>query len=249
MKAVHKIRSHEAQSNYDIRNRLFRYFRINRYFCVSLDKRETSMERQHAYNSLKDETLWDFARHGDAKALSVLYRRHYDLMFNFGLKYVRDEEVVKDCIQDIFVKFSVSRRLSHTDYVRSYFLTSLRNSILDKLAARKPADELDERAFRMEIEDAEIERMFSHSDEQVMLGKKLMAAYEELTENQRTAIYLRFVSGLSYKEIAAVLGIAPQSSMNLVSRALARLRAKMTPEEFLMVCALLASRIVVSPIV
>lgn len=39
MKAVHKIRSHEALSNYDIRNRLFRYFRINRYFCVSLDKK------------------------------------------------------------------------------------------------------------------------------------------------------------------------------------------------------------------
>ena len=196
------------------------------------------MERQHAYNSLKDEALWDFARHGDAKALSVLYRRHYDLMFNFGLKYVRDEEVVKDCIQDIFVKFSVSRRLSHTDYVRSYFLTALRNSILDKLAARRSTDELDEQAFRMEIEDAAIERMFSRSDEQVRLGKRLMAAYGELTENQRTAIYLRFVSGLSYKEIAAVLEIAPQSSMNLVQRALARLRAKLSPEEFLLLTML-----------
>ena len=199
------------------------------------------MERQHAYNSLKDEALWDFARHGDAKALSVLYRRHYDLMFNFGLKYVHDEEVVKDCIQDIFVKFSVSRRLSHTDYVRSYFLTALRNSILDKMAARKPTDELDERAFRLEIEDAAIERMFSRSDEQVRLGKRLMAAYGELTENQRTAIYLRFVSGLSYKEIAAVLEINPQSSMNLVSRAVARLRAKLSPEEFLMLTVLFMS--------
>lgn len=197
------------------------------------------MERQHAYNSMKDEALWDFARHGDAKALSVLYRRHYDLMFNFGLKYAGDEEVVKDCIQDIFVKFSVSRRLSHTDYVRSYFLTALRNSILDKMAARKPTDELDERVFRMEIEDAAIERLFSHSDEQVTLGKRLMAAYGELTENQRTAIYLRFVSGLSYKEIAAILEINPQSSMNLVSRAVARLRSKLTPEEFLMMTMLL----------
>ena len=197
------------------------------------------MERQHAYNSTKDEALWDFARHGDAKALSVLYRRHYDLMFNFGLKYAGDEEVVKDCIQDIFVKFSVSRRLSHTDYVRSYFLTALRNSILDKMAARKPTDELDERVFRMEIEDAAIERLFSHNDEQVTLGKRLMAAYGELTENQRTAIYLRFVSGLSYKEIAAILEINPQSSMNLVSRAVARLRSKLTPEEFLMMTMLL----------
>ena len=199
------------------------------------------MERHQAYNSIKDEALWDFARQGDAKALSVLYCRHYDLMFNFGLKYVHDEEFVKDCIQDIFVKFSVSRRLSHTDYVRSYFLTALRNSILDKLPARRPADKLDERVFRMEIEDAAIERMFNHSDEQVRLGKRLMTAYGELTGNQRTAIYLRFVSGLSYKEIAAVLEINPQSSMNLVSRAIARLRAKLSPEEFLMLMVLLLS--------
>lgn len=39
MKAVHKIRSHEALTSCDIRKRLFRYFRINRYFCVSLDKK------------------------------------------------------------------------------------------------------------------------------------------------------------------------------------------------------------------
>lgn len=199
------------------------------------------MERTYAYNSLDDTALWDFARHGDAKALSVLYRRHYDLMFNFGMKYAGDEELVKDCIQDIFVKFSVSRRLSHTDYVRSYFLTSVKNTILDRLAARRPADALDEKAFRLEIEDAEIERMSSVTDEQVLLGKRLMAAYRELTGNQREAIYLRFVSGLSYKEIASVLKIAPQSSMNLVSRAVARLRAKLSPEEFLMLVAILSS--------
>lgn len=199
------------------------------------------MERTYAYNSLDDTALWDFARHGDAKALSVLYRRHYDLMFNFGMKYAGDEELVKDCIQDVFVKFSVSRRLSHTDYVRSYFLTSVKNTILDRLAARRPADALDEKVFRLEIEDAEIERMSSVTDEQILLGKRLMAAYRELTGNQREAIYLRFVSGLSYKEIASVLKIAPQSSMNLVSRAVARLRAKLSPEEFLMLVAILSS--------
>lgn len=199
------------------------------------------MERTYAYNSLDDIALWNFARNGDAKALSVLYRRHYDLMFNFGMKYAGDEELVKDCIQDVFVKFSVSRKLSGTDYVRSYFLTALKNSILDKTAARRPSETIDERAFRIEIEDAEIERMFSLGDEQILLGKKLMAAYGELTENQREAIYLRFVAGLSFKEIAAILEIAPQSSMNLVSRAVARLRAKLAPKEFLMLIAILSS--------
>ena len=198
-------------------------------------------DRNLSYKTLNDTALWDFARRGDSLALSVLYRRHYDLMFNFGMKYAGDEEMVKDCIQDVFVKFSVSRRLSSTDYVRSYLLTAVKNSILDKIAARRPTSALDEKVFRLEIEDSEIERMSDMSDEQVMLGKRLAAAYGSLTENQREAIYLRFVSGLSYKEIAAVLGIAPQSSMNLVSRAIARLRVLLTPKEFLLLFTVLSA--------
>ena len=63
---------------------------------------------------------------GDTKPLEVLYKRHYELLLNFGLKYVSDEEFVKDCIQDLFVKLCSSTRLSPTDYVRSYLLTSFK---------------------------------------------------------------------------------------------------------------------------
>ena len=45
---------------------------------------------------------------GDTKPLEVLYKRHYELLLNFGLKYVSDEEFVKDCIQDLFVKLAAA---------------------------------------------------------------------------------------------------------------------------------------------
>ena len=56
------------------------------------------------YQKMEDVALWNLVLEGDMKAMSVLYKRHYDLLFNFGLKYVQNDDFVKDCIQDVFVK-------------------------------------------------------------------------------------------------------------------------------------------------
>lgn len=82
-----------------------------------------------SYQNMKDVALWNLVLKGDMKALSFLYKKHYELLLNFGLKYTSDEEFVKDCIQDLFVKLCTSKRLSSTEYVRSYLLTSLKNVI------------------------------------------------------------------------------------------------------------------------
>lgn len=178
---------------------------------------------------------------GDMKPLEVLYKRHYELLLNFGLKYVSDEEFVKDCIQDFFVKLCSSTRLSPTDYVRSYLLTSLKNLIFDKLSSLKSTEDIHALPFDLTIEDTSLEILFKDNDEDIQMIKNLQEAYKLLSENQRMAIYLRYVKGLSYKEVAAVLEINPQSAMNLVSRALTSLRAKMPLKEYLLFLPLFLS--------
>ena len=186
------------------------------------------------YQNMKDVALWNLVLKGDMKAMSLLYKKHYELLLNFGLKYTSDEEFVKDCIQDVFVKLCTSKRLSSTEYVRSYLLTSLKNVISDKLSSLRLTEDLNEHFFELKIEDAALESVFNGNDEELQLSKKLVNAYKSLPENQRVAICLRYVKGLSYKEMAAVLNINPQSSMNLVSRALTNLRSKMTLDEYLL---------------
>ena len=162
---------------------------------------------------------------GDTKPLEVLYKRHYELLLNFGLKYVSDEEFVKDCIQDLFVKLCSS--------TRSYLLTSLKNLIFDKLSSLKSTEDINALPFDLTIEDTSLEVLFKDNDEDIQMIKNLQEAYKQLSENQRMAIYLRYIKGLSYREVAAVLEINPQSAMNLVSRTLTSLRSKMTLKEYL----------------
>lgn len=195
-----------------------------------------------SYQNMSDVVLWDLILKGDMKAMSLLYKKHYELLLNFGLKYTLDEEFVKDCIQDVFVKLCTSKRLSSTKYVRSYLLTSLKHIIFDKLSSLKVTEELDEHFFELEIEENSVlETLFKDNDEDLQLSKKLINAYKSLPDNQRMAIYLRYVRGLSYKEMAIVLNVNPQSSMNLVSRALTSLRSKMTLDEYLLIMILFCS--------
>lgn len=191
--------------------------------------------KQNSYQYMEDEVLWDLLLKGNIMPLEILYRRHYDLLLNYGLRYSTDEELVKDCIQDLFVKLHKSTRLSSTGYVRSYLLKSLKNILFDKLSSVKITESLHELSFDLVTDDIFLEQLFKNNDEDLQLSKQLMGAYRNLPDNQRTAIYLRYIKGLSYKEIAEVLNINTQSSMNLVSRALAKLRTQISLDIFFLI--------------
>lgn len=190
---------------------------------------------------MNEAELWSKVLSGDMTALSLLYKQNYNLLFNWGMRFVSDEEFVKDCIQDVFVKICSSRKLSSTLYVRSYLLTSLRNMIFDRVASAHDDVSITGRLFEIDDNDSGIEQLFKDDDDSRMLGRRLVMAYNSLTYNQRVSVYLRYVRGLSYKEIAAVMEMNPQSAMNLVSRALKSLRSEMGATPFLIYLCMLLS--------
>lgn len=190
---------------------------------------------------MNEAELWSKVLSGDMTALSLLYKQNYNLLFNWGMRFVSDEEFVKDCIQDVFVKICSSRKLSSTPYVRSYLLTSLRNMIFDRVASAHDDVSITGRLFEIDDNDSGIEQLFKDDDDSRMLGRRLVMAYNSLTYNQRESVYLRYVRGLSYKEIAAVMEMNPQSAMNLVSRALKSLRSEMGATPFLIYLCMLLS--------
>lgn len=177
------------------------------------------------YSDSDDATLWSLLLNGDTGVLETLYRRYYDLLFNYGIKLCADEEVVKDCIQNLFVKMHKSNSLNETVSVRSYLLKSLKNILYDKLKATKETVSIHEMSFNLPFEDHTIDQLFPKDDEQLLLSRRLMEAYSRLPESQKTAIYLRYIKGFSYKEIAEVMEINIQSCMNCVFRGLAKLRS------------------------
>lgn len=70
---------------------------------------------------ISDEKLWESCLTGDKEAFKEIYCRFYSLLYNYGSKLVSDKDLVKDCIQDIFIKLIQNYpSLSPTPNVKGY---------------------------------------------------------------------------------------------------------------------------------
>lgn len=187
------------------------------------------------YNEMDDMALWTLLIEGNPYALEIIYKRHYALLLNYGFKFCQDTELTKDCIQDLFIKLHNSKELSKTVSPRSYLLRALRNILYDNLLLSKETARLDEFAFHISDSHDLFEQLFFKNDEDMQLSRQLLNALSSLSSVQKTVLYLRFVRGLSHKEIAEVMNINVQSSMNLVSRSLVKLRRLMNSDRLLII--------------
>lgn len=175
------------------------------------------------YRTFSDSDLWLALTGGNKLALETLYRRYFVCLLNYGKAFGADEELIKDCIQDLFVKIYRNKKLSAVRFVKSYLFRALRNGLLDKQESTVQQVPLEEMEFEICLEDTELASLFAGNDEDLRLSKQLKKALAQLNANQRNAIYLYYIQEFTWAETAAILKIAPHSAMNLVGRAVSRL--------------------------
>lgn len=173
----------------------------------------------------KDHDLWARFLNGDEQVLSLIYLRHVNALFDYGCKISADQDMVKDCIQDIFCTIIRNRdSLSYTDNIRLYLFKALKRKVIRELQKKnnyKLTD--DERQLNFEIE---FMHGFDHVDTELSekQRKELIDAIESLTSRQKEAIYLRFTRGMDYEEISMILNLNYQSARALIHRAISKLR-------------------------
>lgn len=60
-------------------------------------------ESKMHYQTKEDAELWVLLIKGDKLALEIMYRRYFPHLLNYGHTISTNEELIKDCIQDLFV--------------------------------------------------------------------------------------------------------------------------------------------------
>lgn len=170
-------------------------------------------------------------RTGDDQALAALFHRHYPLLYDYGLKLIRQAELVKDGIQEVFAYLWEKRAtLSPADSTRAYLLVTLRRHLLKALARQQQRQESDQRHLLAEPAESFSPEDFvimQESDEQER--RALQQALQAIPPRLREALYLKTYDGLPYREIAAIMNVTPQVARNYVSEAFQRLRALLFP--------------------
>ena len=171
--------------------------------------------------------IWDKFRGGDEASFSILFETFLDPLYRYGMKFVSDESLVKDCIQDLFVKLHNNRAsLSSTTNPKFYLLLSLKNMILDSIARNKRLTYVspEDLPFIATYQYHSHQEEFENEDD---IKEKFEQVMNMLNPRQKEAIYLRFQLGLSYEEISELLQINYQSARNLIHRSISKIRENM----------------------
>lgn len=176
------------------------------------------------YQILTDKDLWKRFKSGDNEAFSYIYKKQYRLLLAYGMKIIPEYELIKDAIQDIFIKLHLHREnLSDTININAYLIRSLKNKLFDHLSSRSESLSIDSIPFDLTAEEPFID-IYSKEDDDIIKYDKLQEAINLLSPRQKEIIYLRFIHNLSYDEIGEVLNIKYQSAKNLTTRTLIKLR-------------------------
>jgi RNA polymerase sigma factor (sigma-70 family) len=183
----------------------------------------------------KDYFLWERFKKGDNKAFFSIYDQFFDTLFNYGLHFSRDKDLIKDCIHDLFLDlYKYREKLSEIDNIRFYLLRSLRR-LIHKEKSRKISALRGEQILmqndipQMAFEDNLI-AIETESENNRVLGEVMKV----LSDRQREGLLLKFEQNLSYKEIAYILGISVESARTSVYRALKDLRKALKKKGFSM---------------
>lgn len=176
---------------------------------------------------VSDQKLWNQFLTGDPNSFKLIYERSIQDLFAYGKSFCQDEEIVRDSIQDLFVEiYSTRTKLSSTDKILPYLMVILKRTLYRKLSKKRNHLNYDQLPFILELgEEAE-----SGNEEAFDLLKK---ALEGLTQRQREAIHLKYISGLSYEELAKVMNLNYQTSRNLIFRAIQKLRVVLSESDIM----------------
>lgn len=173
-----------------------------------------------------DEILWEGMLQGNQDMFLLLYNRYYHSLLFVGLKEIKDAQLVKDTIQQLFLYLWEKRETIHmAKNVKSYLITSfLRKLSSDWKKSGKISNLQVVHSHYSEDTAPTPEENLIQKDEQHYLFRLLMNHINELPSRQKELIFLKYYEGLSYEEIVQQTGLSHRTVYNKIHEALKKLK-------------------------
>lgn len=159
----------------------------------------------------KEESEW----------FSCFFREHHRLMLHKAMYYSRNphdaEDIVSDCCIDLIRQQYKLKEMTETELIR-YISVSVRHAAFHYLkywtSLKQDVVSLDK-----QIDNQHPEEVCIRIEQMQMVEK----AIDQLTDNEKFALRLKILEGLTDREIADRLGLAVSSVRKYVQRAKAHL--------------------------
>ncbi|MDR8392708.1 sigma-70 family RNA polymerase sigma factor [Aliifodinibius sp. S!AR15-10] len=172
------------------------------------------------------EMLWSQLQMGNKEAVSKLFCRYYSKLYNYGYNIIPDRELVRDCIQELFLTLWNKREgINEPHSVKAYLISSFRRLIFRKLNKHRNRKKRNQVYTDNFLEEScNVEELMVHCETKKELKQKLEEAIDSLSDRQKESIYLKFYQGLTTDEISIVMEVNKQSVYNHVSVAISNMQ-------------------------
>ena len=162
---------------------------------------------------VEDSILVRAAQNGDVDAFEELVRRYQSSIYRVALRMLGSRADAQDAVQETFVRaWRALPRFRHDSAVSTWLYRIVTRRALDKIASRRTTGTLDE----VELEAGPDVAQAAEHQERLRAVRQAIA---KLPPEQRAAIVLREFEGLSYQEVAQVLGASVPAIKTRIHRA------------------------------
>ncbi|MEM1327024.1 MAG: RNA polymerase sigma factor [Bacteroidota bacterium] len=162
---------------------------------------------------------------GDQNAFRLLFDRYFSKLLQYGKKWTEDESLIEECIQELFVYlFTNKKTLLGVQEPTAYLYTAFRRRVLNAIKKESRRANLNFSTEKEKTLQFSQEDFLIQEEEQLERSEKVERLLNELPTRQREAVYLRYYDELSTAEIARVMGISKQGVLNMLYKAIKKLR-------------------------
>jgi len=179
-------------------------------------------------NFVDDSSLWKSFLAGNDIAFTHIYKKYVQTLFHYGMQFSSDRELVKDCIQDIFISlYDNKEKIGFTDNIKFYLFRILKNHLINTLKRHQTHI-----AF-IDSQEKQVETYTEDTAETLLIDMEVDMSVKATVDNvmslltirQREIIYYRFVENMSIDEISILTEMNYQSVANVIQRSLKKIRS------------------------
>jgi len=183
-----------------------------------------------------EQALIEASQEGDLDAFNQLVEAYQDRVYSIALRMLRDHAAAEDAAQDAFLSAYRSIRQYRGGSFQGWLLRIVRNAAYDMLRAqaRRRTESIEEDFVSFEAELVAGDPTPQEVALNAELGSQISNALSHLPDDQRFAVVLVDIEGLSYDEAALAMSVSMGTLKSRVSRGRLKLReALLTDPELL----------------
>lgn len=181
------------------------------------------------FRKMSDQRLLSAYRDGDTAAASALIERHKRRISDYIYMMVRDRSLADDIFQETLIKvlrFLDEGRYTDNGKFLSWVLRIAHNQVIDHFRQQRTRNDISEAEAGYDLlndqrlSDANIEQ--SIVTEQI--EQDIRTLVDNLPEEQREVVYMRYFENMSFKDIADETGVSINTALGRMRYALLNLR-------------------------